>query len=182
MKSEPRREVPEKHESAAALRCSRVVMLLAASTLVLLPSGAGAQVQEMLPSILSSGVREATVAQTPVIEKPGQRPATHSLFDAAGLSPIESIGAGSDIRAFLAPGVPQDLMLAALRRAWSTDPVIRDFIGLSENSWDFNASDGIPGFGPLITDDAGRLAAEAAGNAVLNVSDKSATELNPSRR
>jgi hypothetical protein len=182
MKPEPRREGPEKHESAAALRCSRVVMLLTASALVLLPSGAGAQVQEMLPPILSSGVREATVAQTPVIEKPRQRPATHSLFDAAGLSPIESIGAGSDIQAFLAPGVPQDLMLAALRRAWSTDPVIRDFIGLSENSWDFNASDGIPGFGPLITDGAGRLAAEAAGNSVLNVSEKSATELNPSRR
>lgn len=29
------------------------------------------------------------------------------------------------------------------------DPVIRDFIGLSENSWDFTDPDSIPGFGSL---------------------------------
>src|ERR1700730_16737421 len=51
---------------------------------------------------------------------------------------IESIVAESDVRAFLAPGVPPELTRAALRRAWSADPKIRDFIGLSENSWDFN--------------------------------------------
>jgi hypothetical protein len=44
-----------------------------------------------------------------------------------------------------------------LRRAWLADPAIRDFIGLSENSCDFNAPDGVPGFGSLITDDAGLL-------------------------
>src|SRR5205823_3339544 len=49
------------------------------------------------------------------------------LVDLASLPPIESIGAGSDIRAFLAPGVPADLARAALRSAWSADPAIRDF-------------------------------------------------------
>jgi len=29
------------------------------------------------------------------------------------------------------------------------DPAIQNYIGLSENSWDFNAPDGVPGFGPL---------------------------------
>jgi hypothetical protein len=54
------------------------------------------------------------------------------------LPPIESIGAESDIRCFLAPGVPAELTRAALRRAWVVDPAIRDFVGLSENSWDFD--------------------------------------------
>jgi hypothetical protein len=53
------------------------------------------------------------------------------------LPPIESIGAESDIRCFLAPGVPVELTRAALRRAWVVDPRIRDFVGLSENSSDF---------------------------------------------
>jgi Protein of unknown function (DUF3306) len=69
--------------------------------------------------------------------------------DLANLPPIESITAVSDIRAFLAPGVPAELTRAALRRAWAADPTIRDFVGLSENAWDFNAPDGVAGFGPL---------------------------------
>jgi len=75
------------------------------------------------------------------------------------LPPIESISAGSDIRPFLSTGVPADLTRAALRRAWSTDPMIRDFIGLSDNSWDFNAASGVPGFGSLTAEDARRLLA-----------------------
>jgi hypothetical protein len=45
--------------------------------------------------------------------------------------------------------VPAELTRAALRRAWTSDPAIRDFIGIAENQWDFNDPDGIPGFGPL---------------------------------
>ena len=76
------------------------------------------------------------------------------------LLPIEAIGSASDIREFLAPGVPLALMRAALRRAWTIDPAIREFIGLSENSWDFNAPDGVPGFGSLALQGAHRLAAQ----------------------
>ena len=72
------------------------------------------------------------------------------------LPPIDSIESGTDIRAFLEEGVPADLTRAALRRAWSADPAIRDFVGLSENAWDFNASDGVPGFGPISPDLARR--------------------------
>jgi len=81
-------------------------------------------------------------------------------FDPATLPSIESIGAGSDIRAFLQRGVPPSLTRAALRRAWAADPAIRDFIGLSENAWDFNAPDSIPGFGSLDHEDIRRLAAQ----------------------
>ena len=78
-------------------------------------------------------------------------------FDLARLPSIESITAATDIRAFLAPGVPPELTRAALRRAWAADPTIRDFVGLAENAWDFTAPDAIPGFGPLeMTDELRR--------------------------
>ena len=79
---------------------------------------------------------------------------------AADLPSIESIDADSDITAFLGAGVPPDLARAALRRAWTTDPAIRDFVGLSENAWDFNAPDGVPGFGSLNPDQIRRLVQE----------------------
>jgi hypothetical protein len=88
---------------------------------------------------------------------------TQPLVDLASLPPIDSIDAGSDIRAFLAPGVPADLTRAALRRAWSSDRTIRDFIGLSENSWDFNAPGGVPGFGAVTAEDIRRLLARLTG-------------------
>src|SRR5262245_17974742 len=79
----------------------------------------------------------------------GTREPSAPAFDPTTLPSIERITAETDIRAFLAPGVPAHLTRAALRRAWASDPKIRDFVGLSENSWDFNAPDAIAGFGPL---------------------------------
>jgi hypothetical protein len=78
-------------------------------------------------------------------------------FDPASLPTIESIGAESNISAFLEAGVPGDLARAALRRVWSSDPAIRDFVGLSENSWDFNAPGAMPGFGRIDGEEVGRL-------------------------
>lgn len=69
--------------------------------------------------------------------------------DLGSLPSVDSITAGTDIRAFLRKGVPQELMRGALRRAWSADPAIRDFVGLAENAWDFNDPNAMPGFGPL---------------------------------
>jgi Protein of unknown function (DUF3306) len=65
------------------------------------------------------------------------------------LPPIESIDAATDIRAFLRKEIPQELSRAALRRAWSADPAIRDFVGLAENAWDFTDPNAMAGFGPL---------------------------------
>jgi len=85
-------------------------------------------------------------------------------FDPATLPPIESITADSDIRTFLQSGVPADLTKAALRRVWTTDPAIRDFIGIAENQWDFTDPTAMPGFGPLeATDDVRELVAQAMG-------------------
>jgi hypothetical protein len=83
----------------------------------------------------------------PVVSGASESP--EAAFDVTKLPPIETITADTDIRAYLAPGVPAELTRAALRRAWAADPKIRDFVGLSENAWDFNAPEGVAGFGPL---------------------------------
>jgi hypothetical protein len=69
--------------------------------------------------------------------------------DLGSLPSIDAIAAGTDITAFLRKGIPPELMQAALRRAWTADPAIRDFVGLAENAWDFNDPNAMPGFGPL---------------------------------
>jgi hypothetical protein len=95
--------------------------------------------------------------------------------DLAKLPPIESITAKSDIRAFLAPGIPPELTRAALRRAWAADPRIRDFVGLSENSWDFNSPDAIGGFGPLeMTHELRQQIAQFVGRNIAATSDEAA--------
>jgi Protein of unknown function (DUF3306) len=69
--------------------------------------------------------------------------------DLSSLPPIDSIDAATDITAFLRKGISEELSRAALRRAWTADPAIRDFVGLAENAWDFNDPNAMPGFGPL---------------------------------
>jgi hypothetical protein len=86
-------------------------------------------------------------------------------FDPSSLPPIDSITAASDIRAFLAPGVPEELSRAALRRAWVIDPTIRDFIGIAENQWDFTRLDDVPGFGSLeVTAELRTMVAQLVGS------------------
>jgi hypothetical protein len=87
-------------------------------------------------------------------------PTTGEAPSALSLPPIETIESISDIKAFLAPGVPLELTRRALRRAWHVDPAIRDFIGLSENAWDFNAPGGVPGFGRLDLEEVRRPVAQ----------------------
>src|SRR5262249_52719267 len=122
--------------------------------------------------------REAAKSPAPAANAPAKEPAADAAredadrdreapaapFDVESLPPIESIVAGSDIRAFLQKGVPAALTRAALRQAWVSDPAIRDFIEIAENQWDFTRPETIPGFGPLgATDEAQSLLAQALG-------------------
>jgi hypothetical protein len=77
---------------------------------------------------------------------PGKEKKDEPAFDLTKLPSIESITAETDIRPFLAAGVPASLRQAALRRAWSADPAIREFIGIAENQWDFTPGGNAPGF------------------------------------
>lgn len=86
---------------------------------------------------------ETTVAQPEAVA------AAEPAFDPASLPSIEAIDLNTDIRGFLQSRVPAELTRAALRQAWTSDPAIRDFIGIAENQWDFNDPEAIPGFAPL---------------------------------
>src|SRR3974377_2029904 len=79
-------------------------------------------------------------------------------FDVAQLPPLDSIGADTDIAAFLHRDVPPELTRAALRRAWTSDPAIKNFVGLVENGWDFNDPSAMSGFGPISAEEVARLA------------------------
>jgi len=111
------------------------------------PAPAKAETREQAPP------PEHAASDEPAKESEGE-------FDPATLPPIESITALSDITAFLRAGVPEELTRAALRRVWTADPAIRDFVGLAENAWDFTDPNAMPGFGPLeSTDEVRRMIA-----------------------
>lgn len=87
--------------------------------------------------------------------------AAEPVFDISTLPSLDAIDKSTDITPFLQKGVPLHLSREALRRAWTADPAIRDFIEVAENQWDFATGSDIPGFGPLEpTDDVAKLVAE----------------------
>jgi hypothetical protein len=99
-------------------------------------------------------------------------------FDPTNLPSIESIGADTDIRGFLRPGVPPDLTREALRRAWSSDPLIRDYIGPVENGWDFNDPNAMLGFSVIKAEEIPHLLAQVFGAPTGNEREPS-TPKNP---
>ena len=127
-----------------------LITALVLSALVCIPIGASAQGPEVSTPMMSDGLRDVDPVQKPAIGTPWHLSTTRTSFDVTNLPPIESIGADSDIRPFLQPGIPQELTRAALRRAWVTDPAIRNFIGLSANSRDdLNSPSGASRLGSL---------------------------------
>jgi hypothetical protein len=113
----------------------------------------------------SKVVREADTAPDDAVARKEPETTGDAPFDLASLPTIESIAADTDIVAFLRAEVPTELTRAALRRAWTSDPAIRDFIGIAENQWDFNDPDAIPGFGPM-------TAKESSANALAQISSR----------
>ena len=61
------------------------------------------------------------------------------------LPPVDDLGGDSDYTVFMKEGVPGALRLAALRRAWTTDPAIARHRAPADYDWDFDA----PGYGRL---------------------------------
>lgn len=93
--------------------------------------------------------------------------------DPASLPPVESLTVESDFSAFLKPGVPSLLRNAALRRMWSLDPAIRDYVGPLDYQWDFNTPGGLPfGFANELTGDVSKLLAQAIGKIEELAEDK----------
>ena len=66
----------------------------------------------------------------------------------ARLPRLDELTADSDITIFMRKGVPESLRNAALRRMWSLDPKIRDYVSEArEYAYDWNTPGGVPGFG-----------------------------------
>jgi hypothetical protein len=106
------------------------------------------------PAKVSAGSAEAAIGQ----------PGIDAAFDPASLPSIETISVNTDIRGFLQSRVPAELTRAALRQVWTSDPAIRDFVGVAENQWDFNDPNAMPGFSPLLeSDNVPNLLAQALG-------------------
>lgn len=102
--------------------------------------------------------RAAVVSGTPVSPAP---PAAHEPVEEP--PPLDTLPL-EEVTAWLRRNVPEAWRVAALRRVWSGDPAIRDFIGPADYAWDWNTPGAAPGWGAL---DAGtdlkRLLARAIG-------------------
>jgi hypothetical protein len=115
-------------------------------------------------AVVEGRAPEEAPPPAPLEAKPEALPAEpEDEFDLTSLPPIESLTIESDFKAFLHRKVPLELRSAALRRAWSLDPAIRDFIGPADYAWDFNAPDGVPGFALELGGDAMKLLSHALG-------------------
>ncbi len=72
----------------------------------------------------------------------------------ADLPSLDTLTPDTDLTPFLRTGVPAALRNAALRRMWSLDPSIRDFVSEArEYAYDWNTPGGVPGMGPLLPGD-----------------------------
>ena len=107
---------------------------------------------------------EAPPADTQGVEAgavPGDEPVvpegapTEAEIDVlAELPSLADLTAETDLLPFLRAGVPAALRNAALRKMWSVDPAIRDFVSEArEYAYDWNTPGGVPGMGPLLPSD-----------------------------
>jgi hypothetical protein len=79
--------------------------------------------------------------QAPAASEPTQRePAEPGpAVDLEDLPDIETLHAGSDFKAFLREGVPQELRMLALRKLWRLNPTLANLDGLVEYGEDYAA-------------------------------------------
>jgi len=88
-------------------------------------------------------------AVPPAADAPVERPPL-TAAEIAALPPVETLTPLSDIAPFLRKGVPALLRNAALRRMWTLNPAIRDYVDdAMEYAMDWNTPGAIVGNGPL---------------------------------
>jgi Protein of unknown function (DUF3306) len=110
------------------------------------------------PSIETPGLEQAHSAAAPAEEE-------LSAEEIGKLPSLDDLTADMDLSMFLRKGVPEGLRNAALRRMWSLDPKIRDFVcEAREYAYDWNTPGGVPGSGLLPpSDEIARMAARIVG-------------------
>lgn len=118
------------------------------------------------PNATDGATASMPVADHPtgVVDAAGPAAAGDPVPDLSDLPSLDAITADTDMSLFLRRHVPDDLRNAALRRAWSADPVISTFVEMADYAWDFNTPEGNPVYGPLSAAvDAGKMAADILG-------------------
>ncbi|UHC15976.1 DUF3306 domain-containing protein [Methylobacterium currus] len=91
------------------------------------------------------------VAPAEPAAEPAEDDGSLSPEELAQLPSLDALTAATDLAPFLRAGVPRALRNAALRRMWSVDPAIRDFVSEArEYAYDWNTPGGVPGTGGLI--------------------------------
>jgi hypothetical protein len=93
--------------------------------------------------------------------------------DEMPLPTLDDVTPEGDVVAFLHKRVPAELQKLALRKAWTSDPVISTFIEMAENQYDWNVPGGVPGFGPMDPSwNVDELLAQAIGAVPVEVKDE----------
>ncbi len=87
----------------------------------------------------------AALPAAPAAEVPLPAPDREIAAEPVSLPSLDSVTLDGNLSAFLRPGVPSGLRHAALRRMWSLDVGIRDFVGPADYAWDYNVEGGVPG-------------------------------------
>jgi hypothetical protein len=88
-----------------------------------------------------SPVADADAPSAPVAESKAE-----PEFDLSSLPKLEDLTATTDITAFFRKGVPESLRNAALRKSWTLDPAIRNYVNPAlDYAYDWNTPGGVPG-------------------------------------
>lgn len=119
----------------------------------LAPEAPVPQAAEARPPHAPAGIPVSETARSGPATSAGAPNATEEPIDPATLPPLESLGADSDYTVFLKRGVPEALRNAALRKAWMSDPFIRDFRGPAEYALDYTTAE----FDLRPTDDVAKM-------------------------
>ncbi len=127
-----------KRAARAAERDGRDTADIPEAGIVAEADGAPETLDESLPPASPDAASEPAEAAEPLPELPS----------------LDALTRESDLAPFLRAGVPTALRNAALRRMWSIDPAIRDFVSEArEYAYDWNTPGGVPGLGPLLPSD-----------------------------
>jgi hypothetical protein len=128
-------------------------------------AGVGAEPSEA-GSVGTEADAESEAVETEGVETEGVEAET-AEDDAeaiARLPSIDELTAETDLRPFLRRGVPAALKRAALRKMWTLNPAIRDYVDPARDyAWDWNTPGGVPGTGALSLPAAARALAALAG-------------------